>query len=1575
MRIVYKILRILLKVLGYIVAFVLLLPVLIIIALQIPPVQHFATKEITQTLSAKIHSKVKLERVSLGFLRTLQLKGVYIEDQSKDTLLYAKKIEVDVNLLKLINHEVLVNKIKLDGVYANVYRNAGKQDFNYAYIAKAFQSKSSTDTTKSTWKIELQDIRLSNIRLRYDDVPGGMDLETALIAVDVDFKSLGLDDNHMIVDEAKIDGLKVAVNLFKVDSAIVKQSKDTTTTKTTSSSAPMQFTVNDISIDRTRLVYNNYLQKAVAKGIDYNRIDVYNLKGDFKDIDVKGANIAVIVNELSLKEKSGIALNALNGKINMQSTGLTVDLNKLKTENSDLHNALHIDMPMGKGASIGETAMKANFKEEIIAMKDLLYFMPAMDSLEMLKDKKLSFSGNLKGKLKDFTFKNVALKLDGQTSLKADIIAKGLPDVKKTYFDLDLKDLNVNSNFIASFMPKNASSGVDIPALGQINIKGKTKGYAINSASDFTIKTAVGIIVAKAAVTTDTSFNLKSYQGNIVIAAFNLGKVLKQKDLGKLTMQASATGEGMNVKSFEATVASVEYNKYIYHKLSVSGSMVNKIVKAALVTKDTSFTSDLKLVADLKKSSYKADGKLSQIDLYDTHFMTSPLTFSMDINADVQYKTMDSILGYVRLHKLNFTNNTQNVDLDSFIVNSKLNNGMHTFTINSPLLQAEVAGKFDVNELPGIYNFSVSRYKDTTKLHIPNQKHTKNIELVVKAGNLSPLTQLFVPQLTVLEGITFTGSYTAIPGTLKLAANVQSVTYGTNHVNGIAFTSNGNSFFTDFTAGVESIVTGSNTINKTIVSGTYKKDNLKFNLKVYDQKAPTHLNLDAALVMRKDTFILNLPTANIFIKGKQWDVNDHNKIVYAKDYLVVKDFELSQGNQKISLMSTMAGEEKKTNALIENINLSDLAELGGFTSYKIKGALNGRVEVTDMFTSQGINASISLDSLGINNQSVGNLKLTALKQTTNEKIDITLNLKGPGNDMSANGYYSMAKGNPLQFDIKIAQLALHPLQPFAKAFAYSLDGNITANFKIGGTASAPSIAGNLLFDGPNAIGLVATNSLYRLTNQQVIFNETSIQLNKFTIQDSSGNQAVANGYMFHNNFKNIKFAMTFDTDNFQLIDSEYAPDVAVYGHLYAALHVKLNGPLEDLIIHVNATTNKGTVLNVPLASSEGTAALPSYVHFSKIEEATDWSVSSAQQKKVKKPANTKAPQVDLSKFDIRGNINLTKDATLNIVIDPVNGDQVQAIGHGSLSLDFNSQNDINIYGMYTIDSGSYNFSFASLVKKNFKLKKGSTISWAGDPENAKLNLTAVYVTSTSRYELVEDQASFMSKDQIQAAKRILPVDVYLNIGGEMLAPAITFDLSVPEGNDPLNGNIVSQRISQIRSDPNELNKQVFSLIVLGKFMTTTGTTSGGSGNLAMEQLNESVSKVLNQELNKLSNDYLKGIQLNVNVQSLDPSYGAMAQNAQVSATKQINSRISVSAGGNVNVNSNYGNGQFAGDYDVYYRVNPNGTITLKFFRTSSQNMYTNGLTTQTGFSLNTRKEFNKWKYLFKKDKHKKDSEM
>ena len=67
-------------------------------------------------------------------------------------------------------------------------------------------------------------------------------------------------------------------------------------------------------------------------------------------------------------------------------------------------------------------------------------------------------------------------------------------------------------------------------------------------------------------------------------------------------------------------------------------------------------------------------------------------------------------------------------------------------------------------------------------------------------------------------------------------------------------------------------------------------------------------------------------------------------------------------------------------------------------------------------------------------------------------------------------------------------------------------------------------------------------------------------------------------------------------------------------------------------------------------------------------------------------------------------------------MDPDAGDKITASGNGGLRMQYYSEDDeLKLFGKYQIEEGNYNFSLQDLFLRDFKISRGSSISFNGDP--------------------------------------------------------------------------------------------------------------------------------------------------------------------------------------------------------------------------------------------------------------------
>src|SRR4051812_16976411 len=108
------------KVLGWIIFSILIILIAIIGIIQLPAVQQKITQKAVSFLEKKIGTNVDIESLYISFPKNIVLKGFYLEDKAKDTLLYAGKLSVDTDLWALTQHEIQLNDITLENITANV---------------------------------------------------------------------------------------------------------------------------------------------------------------------------------------------------------------------------------------------------------------------------------------------------------------------------------------------------------------------------------------------------------------------------------------------------------------------------------------------------------------------------------------------------------------------------------------------------------------------------------------------------------------------------------------------------------------------------------------------------------------------------------------------------------------------------------------------------------------------------------------------------------------------------------------------------------------------------------------------------------------------------------------------------------------------------------------------------------------------------------------------------------------------------------------------------------------------------------------------------------------------------------------------------------------------------------------------------------------------------------------------------------------------------------------------------------------------------------------------------------------
>jgi hypothetical protein len=404
--------------------------------------------------------------------------------------------------------------------------------------------------------------------------------------------------------------------------------------------------------------------------------------------------------------------------------------------------------------------------------------------------------------------------------------------------------------------------------------------------------------------------------------------------------------------------------------------------------------------------------------------------------------------------------------------------------------------------------------------------------------------------------------------------------------------------------------------------------------------------------------------------------------------------------------------------------------------------------------------------------------------------------------------------------------------------------------------------------------------------------------------------------------------------------------------------------------------------------------------------------------------NRKKPELKLNGVNFILELEATPDARMDIVLDPVAGDVLTSYGRGNLKIEIPKVGTTTIYGTYEIDHGNYLFTLQNVINKRFEINKGGTINFTGDAYKAALNVDAVYEVRSSVSDLVDDLinngnavqgSGSASQNQLSAVARSrIPIRLFLNLTGVLEKPNVAFNIQAVDP-DPVIKSYVDQKLALLKTNENELNKQVFGLLVMNRFLPSTNSTtavnstsnyvSGTAANTVSEFLSSQLSNYLSNLFGYTGNNALQNLDINIGYRQYDQL--STQANSATGATpydtrrelqlalqqRLLNNRLTINAGGNLDfgnstvVDNPYSStGQQTGartviptgDFQIQYALTPDGRWSAKAFNRTNYDYLNSRNTNRTGIGLSYRQEFDKTSELFqkfKKNRKKKDANV
>ncbi|MBR6746364.1 MAG: translocation/assembly module TamB domain-containing protein, partial [Muribaculaceae bacterium] len=492
-----------------------------------------------------------------------------------------------------------------------------------------------------------------------------------------------------------------------------------------------------------------------------------------------------------------------------------------------------------------------------------------------------------------------------------------------------------------------------------------------------------------------------------------------------------------------------------------------------------------------------------------------------------------------------------------------------------------------------------------------------------------------------------------------------------------------------------------------------------------------------------------------------------------------------------------------------------------------------------------------------------------------------------------------------------------------------------------------------------------TNTYYS-TSDSIKITPGKITLENVTLSDPYGNTARLDGTVYHTYFREPTFDFNISNVREMLVYNESATANADwYGKIFVNGGATIKGEPGVVKIDVEATTTAGSTFSFVLSELE-IADDYTFLTFRdkdapKVEEIQlDERMGAVE--RLRALLNKKVDE-QFSDYIIELRVNITPEAEIILVMDPVAGDRIRSHGQGNMRMVYTSaDNDLRMFGDYTLERGTYNFTLQDIIIKDFIINSGSQIAFTGDPLTAQLNIEAIYSLNANLSDLDE---SFLQDKELNRTN--VPVHAVLKVRGDIQQPEISFDLAFPTLTSD-----TYRKVRSIVSTEEMMNQQIIYLLALNRFYTPEYMSTSTKGNELFSVASSTISSQLSNILGHLSDK----VSVAPNFRSDQGNFSDMEVDVALSS-RLLNNRLLLN--GNFGYRDNMMNSnQFIGDFQIEYLLNRSGSIRLKAYNVyNDQNYYLRTAETTQGVGVMFKKDFdNIFSFLqplkSKKEKSKQD---
>ena len=1329
--------------------------------------------------------------------------------------------------------------------------------------------------------------------------------------------------------------------------------------------------INSILIRRGRMAYHVLSEEETPGKFNAKHIHLQNIIANISLKALSKDSINLGIKRLSLDEKvSGFSLKKMSLKLVANSRQTSIDNFAIELPETSLKlDTIHLIYDSLKAFDRFTEQVRFSFRTlpSQITLKDISPFLPALSHFK----EPISLDMEVKGTVNQLTCSHLEITADNrQFRLKGDVALQDLSHPQDAYVFGTLSELTATTRGVG-FLVRNLShdyNGVPpvLERLGNVSFRGEVSGYFTDIVTYGQLHTDLGGVNMDLKLSSDKSKGLFAFSGAVKTTDYKLGKLLANEQLGEITFNLDVHGrhvtDRLPVVELKGLIASVDYSRYRYENITLDGEYKQGGFNGKVALDDPN--GSIYLNGDVNVSSriptFNFQAIINKLRPHDLNLTSKyPDTeFSLKLRANFTGGSVDEMIGEINVDSLEFMSPEKQYFMNNMNIRASKQNNENQLRLTSEFLTASVEGKFQYHTLPASILNIMRKY--VPSLILPPKKPIEthnNFQFDIHIYNTDILSTIFDIPLTVYTHSTLKGYFNDPLQRLRVEGYFPRLQYKNNFIeSGMILCENPSDH-------IRARVRLTNLKKKGAVNlsldAQAKDDNISTTLNWGNSAAVTYSGQLAAVAKFLRTegekpllkAMVEVKPTDIILNDTLWQIHP-SQVVVDSGKVDVNNFYFSHQDRYVRINGRLSDNPQDSVKVdLKDINMGYVFDIASISDdVNFEGDATGTAYASGVFKKPVMNTRLFIKNFSLNQGRLGDLNIYGEWDNENRGIRLDASIKDISTTPSrvTGIIHPLKPESGLDLNIEANELNLKFLEHYMKSIANDIKGRATGKVHFYGKFKGLNLDGAVMTDASMNFDILNTHFAIKDT---ILLAPSGLTFNNIHISDMEGHSGRMNGYLHFQHFKNLNYRFEIQANNMLVMNTKESTDMPFYGTVYGTGNALLTGnAIQGLDVNVAMTTNRNSIFTY-INGSVASATSNQFIKF--VDKTPRRTIQDSIQiiSYYEQLQQKRQEAEEEQKTDIRLNIlvDATPDATMKIIMDPVAGDYISGKGTGNIRTEFYNKGDVKMFGSYQINQGVYKFSLQEVIRKDFVIKNGSTITFNGAPLDANLDIQASYtVNSASLNDLIpEESSSIIQQPNVK-------VNCIMNLSGILVRPTIKLGIELPNERDE-----VQTLVRNYISTEEQMNMQILYLLGIGKFYTEDARNNQNS-NVMSSVLSSTLSGQLNNALSQVfeTNNWNIG----TNLSTGDKGWTDMEVEGILSG-QLLNNRLLIN--GNFGYRDNpMANTNFVGDFEAEWLINRSGDIRLKAYNETNDRYYTKTNLTTQGVGIMYKKDFNKWSDLF-----------